>query len=459
MLALLFAFVLVQLLVAWWAMRRVKTEDDFLVAGRRLGPVLAGASIFATWFGAESCVGAAGTAYEHGFSWTSPEPFAYGVCLILGGLLFAARLWRLGITTIADFFARRFGSSSERLSAVLLLPTSLLWAAAQIRAFGHVVAINSDGLIGTPLAIGIAAAIAIVYTVTGGLLADVYTDVLQGGALVIGLAVLGIAVWINLPTEAVPAGLAAAQSVPTAASATGWLELLDAWAIPICGSIVAQEVISRSLAARSAAVARGAAIGGGIAYVAIGAIPLAIGAVGSRFVTDLDDAEGILPELASQLLPMTLNLLFCGALIAAILSTVDSCLLVVSSLVARNLLPQRRLAGQRLTVARWAVVGGGLSAWWLATSSLKVHELVEEAAGFGSAGIFVLACTGLFGRVGGNLAACASLLAGLVTWIAGRHLLPTAVPCPYLTSLAAAAAGFLIGAAVDRRRSATTRCQ
>ena len=71
MLILLFAFVAVQLAVALWLIRRIGTEDDFLVAGRRLGPALAATSIFATWFGAESCVGAAGAAYEGG--WTAPS--------------------------------------------------------------------------------------------------------------------------------------------------------------------------------------------------------------------------------------------------------------------------------------------------------------------------------------------------------------------------------------------------
>ncbi|MEZ6038802.1 MAG: sodium:solute symporter [Planctomycetota bacterium] len=459
MLILLFAFVLVQLLVAVWAMRRVESEDDFLVAGRRLGPTLAGASIFATWFGAESCVGAAGTAYEEGFSWASPEPFAYGLCLVLSGLLFTARLWRLGITTMADFFARRFGRSTELLSAALLLPASLLWAAAQVRAFGHVVAINSDGLIGPQLAIAIAAAIAIAYTVTGGLLADVYTDVLQCGALVLGLVVLGIAVWINLPDAVTPLVPATAPLAAAASPDAGWLQKIDDWAIPIFGSIVAQEVISRSLAARSPAVARGAAIGGGIAYVVIGAIPLAIGAVGPRFVTDLGDAEGILPHLAAQLLPTALNLVFCGALIAAILSTVDSCLLVVSSLIARNLSPRRDAGSQRLGLARWAVVGAGLVAWWLATSDLSVHDLVEEAAGFGSAGVFVLACTGLFGSAGRGWAANLCLFGGLAVWILCRHLLAGVVAAPYLASLLAAALAFAVGAALDRRHSAAASGQ
>ena len=116
---LLLAVVAAQILVGAIAARGIRSEDDFLVAGRRLGLLLASSSIFATWFGAESCIGAAGSAYSHGLSFTTTEPFAYGICLVLMGLLFAAPLWRLRVTTLADFFAMRFGRSTERIAALL----------------------------------------------------------------------------------------------------------------------------------------------------------------------------------------------------------------------------------------------------------------------------------------------------------------------------------------------------
>ena len=261
MLLLLFAFIAVQLVVAFALIRSIRSEDDFLLAGRKLGPSLATVSIFATWFGAESCIGAAGAAYERGFTWNAPEPFAYGACLIFTGLFFAARLWRLRITTMADFLATRFGSSTERLAALLLLPSSLLWAAAQIRAFGQVVAVNSEGALTVQSATAIAAFIAVVYTVAGGLLADVYTDVVQCAALLAGLAALAIAVAAHAPSGAMEAASPHVEMTAQVAAAS-WLADLEQWAIPICGSVVAQEVLSRALAGRSAAVARRAAIAG-----------------------------------------------------------------------------------------------------------------------------------------------------------------------------------------------------
>jgi Na+/proline symporter len=474
-LPLLALFVLAQLGVGLWASRRIGTEDDYLVAGRRLGPFLATTSIFATWFGAESCIGAAGNAYSNGLQPDTTEPFAYGLCLVLMGLFFAARLHGERITTLADFFRRRFGAGSERLAAVLLLPSSLLWAAAQVRAFGHIVASNSDGALTEVTATWIAAAVAVVYTVSGGLLADVYTDVVQGALLLLGIAALAIAVWCNVP-EVAAAGPAAAAAA--AAGPTSVLAIAESWSIPLCGSVVAQEVLSRCLAARTPTIARRAALAGGAIYLLVGVVPLAIGLVGPRLAPDLADPEALLPRLGAQLLPSGLNLLFAGALISAILSTVDSCFLVAAAIVVRNLMPHRgpsaathaptgnddRDSGAsaqdpaaaastagNLARARMAAGAAGGVALALALSRWNVKELVEQASGFGSTGVFVLAVFGVYTRFGGPRAAVGALLAGLGSWIVGGYVATDHVPYPYLTSLAAALAGFAGGGLLDRR--------
>ena len=448
MLAALFAFVLVQLAVGVWAARRIASSDDFLLAGRRLGPVLATASIFATWFGAESCIGAAGEAHDAGIGATTTEPFAYGLCLVLMGLLFAAQLHRAGVTTLPDFFARRYGRTPERLAALLMVPPSLLWAAAQVRAFGHVVAANADGAVTAEAATWIAAGVAIAYTVTGGLLADVYTDVVQGVMLAIGLAALAVAVVLH-PGGA--AGGAAVALAPALGEGPALVDVVEAWAIPLCGSVVAQEALSRCFAARTPGIARRAAMLGGLLYLLVGVLPLALGIAG-RDLVPVEDGEQILPHLGQALLPPVLNLVFAGALIAAILSTVDSCLLVVSAVATRNLLPAPLRTRGRLALARAATVLAGAAALALALSRWNVRELVEQASGFGSSGIFVIALLGVHTRLGGARAATLSLASGLFAWVLGSYAMPGAFPHPYLTSLAAALGGFVVGALADRGR-------
>src|SRR5262245_15727152 len=101
-------YVLAQFAVGMWVSRQVKTEDDYFVAGRRLGMGLATFSIFATWFGAETCVGAAGGIYSEGVTRTTVEPFAYGICLLVMGVVFAAPFWRSKAITLADLFRVRY---------------------------------------------------------------------------------------------------------------------------------------------------------------------------------------------------------------------------------------------------------------------------------------------------------------------------------------------------------------
>lgn len=448
-------YVLGQLAVGLVVSRRIATEDDYLVAGRRLGPVLAAGSIFATWFGAETCVAAAGRVHDEGLGRDTVEPFAYGVCLLVGGLVFAVPLWRARVTTLADLLRRRFGPGVERLAALLLIPTSVLWAAAQVRAFGHV--LSSSSSLGIEAAIAIAALIAIVYTVAGGLLADVYTDLVQAAALVLGLAVVLVSVVAD--AGGVPASLALVDVARAAHDGRGpadWLATAEAWAIPICGSVLAQEVISRSLAARSAAVARGAMLWGGTSYLIVGLVPVLLGLLAVPLLPGVESEE-VLPRLARLHLSDLGYIVFAGALVSAILSTVDSALLVAAAFLSRNLLlagrtdvPERR----RLLVARGGVVAFGVLAWALALSAEGVFALVEEASGFGSAGILVVACAALFTRRGGPVAATLALLGGIGAWVVGAYLVEDA-RAPYLVSLACALAGYLVGAVLDARGART----
>ncbi|HEX6316108.1 MAG TPA: hypothetical protein VFZ73_14660, partial [Gemmatimonadaceae bacterium] len=177
-----------QLGVGVYVSRRIRSEADYLLAGRNLGYALATFSIFATWFGAETMVGSAGNAYRDGVSLANAEPFGYGLCLILAGLLFAGPLWRRRLTTLADLFRQRFSIGAERLVAVVLIPGSILWAAAQIRAFGYILSTTSR--IPPELAIGCAAGFTMLYTMFGGLLADATNDLIQSVVISVGLLVL-----------------------------------------------------------------------------------------------------------------------------------------------------------------------------------------------------------------------------------------------------------------------------
>ncbi len=442
----LLAYVGAQLLVGLAVSRKIASESDYLVAGRKLGPTLVVFSMFATWFGAESCIGAAGEVYRHGFSGMRADPLGYTLCLALLGAVFAVPLWKRRLTTLADLFAQRFSPRVERLAVLLMAPTSVLWAAAQIRAFGQVVA-TSSGL-GLDTAILFAAGVVIVYTAAGGLLADAVTDVMQGGMLILGLVVLAFVVLARGDVSF--AGLAGASAALPVES-LDWLASAEAWAIPICGSVLAQEMVSRVAAARSPAVARNGALVAAAMYLAVGVIPVGLGLLGAQLVPGLEDHEQVLPRLALAHFPPWFYAIFAGALISAILSTVDSALLAAASLVSHNLIVSLRPSlsdGARLRLARAWVIVFGVVAYVLATRATGIYALIEGAAAFASAGVLVAASFGLFTRIGGPVSATAALLVGTGVWCVGSW--GELLTAPYLASLASAAAVYLVVSGFER---------
>lgn len=441
------AYIAAQIAIGVVVSRRIASQDDYLLAGRKLGYWLATFSIFATWFGAETCVGSAGQVYVEGLSSNTTEPYAYGLTLILSGLVFAVALWKRKLSTLADLFRARFSPGVERFAALLLIPTSVCWAAAQIRAFGHV--LTSASQFDIELAIGIAAALVIVYTAFGGLLADAISDVVYGIALIIGLGVLLVAVVGALGGVEATFDAIASRPAPLE-PATGWLGTLEAWSLPIFGSIVAQELVSRISAARSPQVAQRSALIAGVGYILVGSIPVIIGLAAPALITLEGDSEQVLPLLAQNHLPAFAYTLFAGALISAILSTVDSTLLVASSLFSNNLVLRswpRASERAKVRLARAGVIGFGVIAYFMAIGSHSVSALIEHANGFGSGGIFVVVAFGLFTRVGGRASAYCALSAGVLVYFAG---LAAGFEYAYIASLAAALGAYLIAALVPR---------
>ncbi len=443
-------YMLVQLITGFLLSRRIRTETDYLLAGRRLSLGISVFTLFATWFGAETCVGAAGAIYQEGLSGSVSDPFAYCLCLLLMGLCFAVPLWKRNLTTLADFFRQRYAPEVEWLAALIMIPSSLLWAASQMRAFGQV--LSSFSHLDISLAITLSAAIVVIYTVSGGLWADAITDVVQGLMLIVGLLCLAVAVLMQIRPEHISVALTAERLTLFQGSL---LQQLDAWLVPICGSVVAQELVARVLAANSLHTAKRSALIAGVLYFAIGAIPACIGLVGVALFPNLDDAEKLLPIAAETYLPSFLYVVFIGALFSAILSTVDSTLLAASGLLAHNIiLPVHKKMSEatKVRINRLGVVLFGVVAYVLALYASSIHELVKTASAIGSAGVFVVLTLGLFSPLGKTYSAVTGLLTGAIAWIVGTYLLQ--LDFAYTLALGVSFLSYLTVALIEQALSA-----
>lgn len=446
-------YVLIQIGIGWWVSRRIETESDYLLAGRKLGYALGTFTIFATWFGAESVIGSSGAIYGGGLAGGSADPFGFGLCLVLMGLVFAAPLWKRKLTTLADLFRQRYSAGVEQIAVFVMIPSTTFWAAAQIRAFGQVLTASSS--IEIEMAIAIAATIVILYTIMGGLLAVAYTDIIQGLVLIFGLVSLFILVLFNTPDlSAVWNSIDSDRLTLKQPPGTSLLEQIDIWAIPLCGSVVAHELVARVIATRSPKVARRSSIAAGTMYLSFGLIPAFIGLIGLQLMPGLEDGEQIVPIMAQTYMPTVLYVIFAGALVSAILSTVDSALLVASSLISHNIIVKNSIDMPEFKKIRWArifVAVFGVLAWLIATHADGVYNLVVDAAAFGTSGIFTIVVFGLFTKLGGKSAAAFTLLIAMSVWLTATFVFD--LPWAYLLSLICAISTYLIVSIFEKRSS------
>jgi Na+/proline symporter len=196
-------------------------------------------------------------------------------------------------------------------------------------------------------------------------------------------------------------------------------------------------------------------MGGGM-YLVFGCVPVALGLLGAHYVFGATDAaelsespDAFIPALARSLLSPPVQVLFAGAMISAILSTVDSTLLAIGALASHNLLPKPKGGAERSPwAARLMVAGAGVASCAMALSAERIFDLVLQADSLGTGGLVVLLVVALFTRWGGPVSAIATLATGLVSAIVAGQALEAEVP--FLTSLVCSAGVFAVVAPVER---------
>lgn len=424
-------YVIGMLFMGYYVSKKIKTDDDYFLAGRTLGPFLATFSIFATWFGAETCIGTAGSVYTDGLAGSRADPFGYSICIFIMAIFFAKVLWQKKITTIPDLFRERFSPNVEKLAAAIIIPSSIIWAGAQIRAFGQIIHSTTD--LNVTVAVSVAAGVVIFYTVFGGLLADAYNDLIQGIAIIGGLIFLLVAVMMS--NGGVSESLAMIDSAKLTFRGSGdisWWAKLEVWMVPILGSVMSQELVSRVVASKSATVAKNSAWRAGFIYLFVGSIPVLIGLMGPGQFPNLAEPETLMPLLAKTHLSYFFYVIFVGALVSAILSTVDSTLLSASAVVSHNLiyplfgnkLPERK----KVIIARSSVLVAGLIAYGIAFSSESIISLVELASTLGGPTVLVITVFALFIPKGNATSAMVGIISSVTVWVLTNFVIEVDAP-------------------------------
>src|SRR3954471_18633771 len=192
LLAFVVAYLLATIAIGLWAAKRVKNTTDFAIAGRHLPLYMIVTTTFATWFGSETVLGIPAKFIEGGVNGVVEDPFGAGTCLILVGLFFAGKLYKMTLLTISDYYRERFGRSVEIACSLIIILSYLGWVAAQVTALGLVFNVLSDGAITKPVGMLIGTGSILAYTLFGGMWSVAVTDFIQMIILVLGLAVIAI---------------------------------------------------------------------------------------------------------------------------------------------------------------------------------------------------------------------------------------------------------------------------
>ena len=451
-------YLLVTIGIGIFVSSRVKNTKDYAVAGRHLPLPIVTATVFATWFGAETVLGISATFLEEGFRGLISDPLGSSICLILFGLVFARPLYRMNLITLGDFFRIRYNRQTELLLSICIIVSYLGWVSAQITALGLTFNVLSNDLISTKEGMLIGAAVVLIYTLFGGMWSVALTTLVQMVVIVIGLLLVAS----NAAEQA--GGVA---SVISKASAEGKfdflpkLDLLDmlGWIAALLtmalDSIPQQDVFQRVNAAKNEAVAVWGTILGGCAYFFFAAVPLFLAysaniidpAMVQKFLAA--DSQMILPTLILNHMPFFIQVVFFGALISVIMSTASGTLLAPSVTFTENILKgfspgmsdKQFLLATRVTVFIFTVI----VTFYAIVTDARIHTMVENAYRITLAGAFVPLVAGLFWKRASNLGALLAISFGLGVWIV-LEITGVEEPVePQLLGLVASAIGMVLG--------------
>ncbi len=459
-------YIVVSLAVGLYAATRVRGSSDYAVARHRFGTTVVSATVFATWFGAETVLGIPATFLKEGLRGLVADPFSAVACLVLVALVFARPFFRLDVLTLGDYFRDRFGRTAEILLSVCIAFSYLGWIAAQLVALGLAMNVLSGGAIDTRTGVIAGSAIVLAYTMAGGMWSVALTDFFQAVMIVAGLLYV---TWAVVDLAGGPAQVieAAARSermrfLPEA-DARSILAWITASLLIVFGSIPQQDVLQRVLSAKDEATAARSAFLGGVIYFFIASLPIVL--ISATLIIDgpmverlIDkDSQLILPTLILERTPLAVQVLFFGALISAILSTAAGILLAPAVVIAENVVkplvkPKDDRAVLRLmraTVAALAVVVTIMAL----TSSMSIYQLVNESGKVVLVSSFVPLAAGLFWPRANTAGCIASIAAGLVVWIALEIAMPDALIPPALAGFIASFVAIIAVSLLPIRRA------
>jgi SSS family solute:Na+ symporter len=396
------------LAVGVWAQRKARTQEDFLVAGRSVGPLLYSGTLAAIILGGGSTVGGVKLGYQYGISgmWLVSM---YGLGMIVMGLVLVPRILQLKLYTIPELLQRRYSASARVAGGLVMAAYDLMIVVTATIAVGAV----TEVIVGIPRipSIVLSSIVMIAYSVFGGMWALTATDIVQFVIKTVGILL------VLLPAAIIHAGglHGMQQRLPPqffSLTNIGGAKILSFFTLYFLGILIGQDGWQRVFTARSMRIARNGGIYVGLycfAYAIAGAL---IGAAGHAFLPPLADSDLAFATIVNAVLPTGLRGLVLAASLAAIMSTATACLLAASTVVLEDVyLTLRRSGGTgSITQSRVLTLVFGVAATIVACVTSDVIAALTVAYDLLVGAMFVPVLGAILWRRGTGLAAVTSIM-------------------------------------------------
>ena len=459
LLTLVIAYLLVTIAIGLVAAKRVKTSADFAIAGRHLPLAMIVTTTFATWFGAETVLGIPAKFVNSGLNGVVEDPFGAGGCLILVGLFFAGKLYRMNLLTISDYYRERYGRSVEIFCSIIIMVSYLGWVSAQVTALGLVFNVLSGGVISMPWGMTIGVVSVLAYTLFGGMWSVAVTDFIQMIILVVGLAILAVYAGDQAGGADKVIALAVSQDLFKFLPEPNMKDILFFLAAAMTimfGSIPQQDVFQRVMSANSLNAATKGPIIGGICYILFAFVPMFLVVSALIIMPEQaaqlieEDPQKVLPTLVMTQMPFIMQVLFFGALLSAIKSCASATLLAPSVTFTENIWRQffphqgdkQSLLAMRVTVLVFSAL---VLLYAIQMQGSSIYEMVSGAYQVTLVGAFIPLLFGLYWAKATTQGAILSIAFGLSTWLL-LLMTPAGEEFPaQLAGVLASLAGMLIG--------------
>jgi SSS family transporter len=459
-------YLAVTIAIGLWAAKRVHDSRDYVVAGRSLPLYMNAATVFATWFGAETVLSVSAEFAKNGMGSIIADPFGSSFCLVIVALFFARAFYRMDLLTIGDFYRKRYGRTMEIGTSVVIAISYLGWTAAQLTALGLAFSTLSGGAISLQWGIVLSALVVLAYTVWGGMWSVALTDLFQSVVIIAGVTIIA---WF-VGDMAGGAGKVVAAAADAGkfefwpkGGSKEWLYFFTAWVTLALGSIPQQDIFQRVTSAKNERTAILGTLLGGVIYFTFAFVPIFIvfaalmidPSLGKLLsAEDAREMQSILPSFILGHTPMWVQVLFFGALLSAILSTASGAIIAPTSLVTENVIKPfyPGMSDRRFLVTlRVILVAFTAAALIFALLSKKtMYDMIQNAYTVTLVAAFVPLAAGIFWKRASNAGAVVSALSGLAAWFAVEWFVnEPAVPSP-LVGLAFSLLGMVLGSFVPQ---------